>query len=177
MQPPESLMFSVPHCPPFHSWNKRDFWDCGKNSMPTELTLRWDAHHSFLLPQGPAANVSNEEEVGIWSEQQNKHMIWTVSLPYTSSWSEKFYLSKGKNKIHLRDHLGNSLSPSCFAPQLLTCPHQLPIPPTRRWKTLSIKCLCTRWGQILLQWSHHIFWTQTLQWCQGKEPQARGSQG
>lgn len=139
MQPPESLMFSVPHCPPFHSWNKRDFWDCGKNSMPTELTLGWDAHHSFLLPQGPAANVSNEEEVGIWSEQQNKHMIWTVSLPYTSSWSEKFYLSKGKKQNTSERSFGKFSVSFMFRSTAVNLSTSTPNPPYKKVKNAEYK--------------------------------------
>lgn len=82
-----------------------------KSWEPTELTLSRDAHHSFLLPQGPAANVWNEEEVGIRSEQQNKHMIWIVSLPSHKQLKREILLVKGKKQnTFFWDHLGNSAS-------------------------------------------------------------------
>lgn len=111
-------------------------------------------------------------------DQNSKTNTWSEQFlsPHTSSSSEKFHLSKGKKQNTLRDHLGNSVS-FMFSSRAVNLSTSTPNSLTRQWKTLTIKRLCTLWGQILLQWLYHIFWTQTLHWWQGKKPQTRGSQG
>lgn len=69
-------------------------------SLSPELTLSWDAHRSFSLPQDPAANVWNEEEVGVGSEQQNKHDLNSFSPLTQAAQARNFTCQREKSKIH-----------------------------------------------------------------------------
>lgn len=147
-----------------------------KSWEPTELTWSWDAHHWCHRVQLQKLRMKRRWE---W-DQSSKTNSWSEQFlsPHTSSSSEKFYLSKGKSKIHweIISEILCPLHPPVLSSTAVNLSTSTLNSLTRRRKTLSTKCLCTSWGQIPLPWSHHIFWTQTLHWCQGREPQAPGSQ-
>lgn len=114
-----------------------------------------------------------------WELDQNSktNMIWTVSLPSHKQLKREISLVKGKKAKYIERPFGKFSVSFMFSSRAVNLSTSTPNSLTRQWKTLTIKRLCTLWGQILLQWLYHIFWTQTLHWWQGKKPPTRGSQG
>lgn len=181
MQSPESLLFSVPHCPHSHSWNRSHFWDCGKNSMQKLSAHR--AHFELGCPSlifaatGSSCKCLEWRGGGNWIRAAKQTHDLNSFSPLTQAAQARNFTCQREKAKYIERLFGKfSVSFMC-SPTAVNLSTSTPNSLTRRWQTLSIKCLCTLWGQTLLQWSYHIFWTQTLHWCQGKEPQTRGSQG
>lgn len=181
MQPPESLVFSVPHWPPFHSWNTSDLWDHGKNAVQKLRAHR--AHFELGCPSFLFVAIGSSCKCLEWRGGGNRrraakqtHDLNSFPSLTEAAWAKNFTCLREKAK-YMERSFGKFSDSFMFSSRAVNLSASTPNPLTRRWKTLTIKCLCILWGQIILQWLFHIFWTQTLHWCHGKKPQTHGSQG